>query len=334
MKKYILVLILTGICLVSLSQVQTIKFPGDTIDIWSVISFEEASPYIHINPSSQNIWRIGVPQKTFFNSAYSVPNAMVTDTLNSYPVNNQSSFDLYVGEFNMGGAWSSFYPMDIFIDFQHKFDSDTLADGGYITVSWDKGLTWMNIINDSVYPGEHPTWWPIPFGANPNIYTPENLLFNGEPGFSGNSGGWVHSCMAWFVWPVKTTSDFPPDTMIIRFNFVSDNVNSNKEGWMIDHIRIFSLDLGSGIGENSVGGKRSHVAPNPLKTSTVVTFDKPYDNVEYYLIDVNGRICSSGQKAKCSRFTFNRGNITPGIYLLRLVINNETSETHNILVAD
>jgi hypothetical protein len=334
MKKYILILILTGTGLLAFSQIQTMKFPGDTIDIWTVISFEETSPYIHINPPSQNIWQIGAPQKTYFNSAYSVPDAMMTDTSNFYPVNNVSSFDLYVGQFNMGATSGWCYPYDIFIDFRHKFDTDTLMDGGYITVSWDKGLTWMNIINDSVYFGEHPNWNFLPFGGNPNLYSPNNVLFNGEPGFSGRSDGWVHTCLAWWVWPVKTALDFPPDTMIIRFNFISDNDNHNKEGWMIDHIRIFSIDLGSWIGENPEGGKRSHVAPIPLKTSTIVTFDKQYDNVEYFLTDVTGRVCSVGQQDKCSWFTFDRGNISTGIYLLRLVINNQINETHHILVSD
>jgi hypothetical protein len=334
MKKLVLVLVFLGTVLPALPQAQNKNYPGDTIGIWTVINFEEPSPYIHINPASQNIWQIGEPQKAFFNQAYSVPNAVVTDTLNYYPVNNASSFDLYVGEFNMGGMWGWNYPYDIFIDFRHKFDTDTLMDGGYITVSWDKGLTWMNIINDSVYFGEHPNWNFLPFGGNPNLYSPDNVLFNGEPGFSGNSGGWVHTCMAWFVWPVKSAQDFPPDTMIIRFNFISDNVNNNKEGWMIDQIRIFSLDLGSGIGENPAGRKRSHMAPNPVKSSAVVTFDKTYNHVEYSLTNVTGRICSAGTKEKCSQFTFNRGNISPGIYLLKLIIDHQFTETHRIIFSD
>jgi len=318
----------------ALSQGHIIDSPGDTVEIWTVINFEEPSPYIHINPSAQNICQIGEPQKSFFNAAYSVPNAMVTDTTNFYTANNVSSFDLYVGEYNMDGLWGWNYPTDIFIDFRHKFDTDTLMDGGYITVSWDKGLTWMNIINDSVYLGEHPNWNFLPFGGIPNLYSPDDVLFNGEPGFSGKSDGWVHTCLAWWVLPVKTALDFPPDTMIIRFNFISDNVQNNKEGWMIDQIRLFSLDLGSGLRENQAGGKRAHIAPNPLKSSSTVTFDKTYEDVEYSLLDVTGRICAGGNAEKCNQFTLDRSNISPGIYLLKLVINHQFSETHQIIISD
>jgi hypothetical protein len=234
----------------------------------------------------------------------------------------------------MGGTWNSLYPYDIFIDFRYKLDTDTLMDGGYITVSWDKGLTWMNIINDSVYFGEHPNWNFLPFGGNPNLYSPDNVLFNGEPGFSGKSNGWVHTCLAWWVWPVKTALDFPPDTMIIRFNFISDNDNHNKEGWMIDQIRIFSIDLGSGIQESNADRKRSHVAPNPLHSSALITFNKIYENIEYELLDATGRTCYAGQQGKCGQFTLDRGNISPGLYLLRVVINNQLTETHHILVSD
>jgi hypothetical protein len=334
MKTYILLVLFIGSGLIAFPQVQGNYYPGDTIEIWSVINFEEPSPYIHINPSSQNIWQTGTPQKTFFNSAYSIPNAIVTDTMNFYPDNNISSFDLYVGGFNMGGLWGWYYPYDIFIDFRHKFDTDTLMDGGYITVSWDKGLTWMNIINDSVYFGEHPNWNFLPFGGNPNLYSPDNVLFNGEPGFSGKSDGWVHTCMAWWVWPVKTALDFPPDTMIIRFNFISDINHHDKEGWMIDHIRIFSIDLGSGIRESSAGRKRSHVAPNPLKSTAIVTFDKTYEDVDYRLLDVTGRVCAGGKFMKCIQFPLDRGTISPGVYILKMMIDNQYTESQHIIISD
>ena len=42
--------------------------------------------------NASNIWQIGEPSKTLFSSARSNPNALVTDTLNNYPVNDSSSF--------------------------------------------------------------------------------------------------------------------------------------------------------------------------------------------------------------------------------------------------
>jgi len=44
--------------------------------------------------SASGIWQIGPPQKAIFDSAYSLPNALVTDTLNTYPVNQECYFDV------------------------------------------------------------------------------------------------------------------------------------------------------------------------------------------------------------------------------------------------
>jgi hypothetical protein len=328
------------ICLTtaSLSMAQLPDSPGDTIGIWSVINFEEPSPYFHINQSPGNIWQVGEPQKTFFNSAWSVPNAIVTDTFNAYPPNNLSTFDLYVGAFNMGGEWYGLYPYDIFIDIRHKFDSDTLADGGFITVSWDKGQTFRNIISDTAYYtymyGLSPMMNTGFFGANTGMYTSQNLLSNGEPGFSGNSGGWAHTCFAWFMLPMKEKMDYPPDTMIVRFNFFSDGNNSSKEGWMIDDIRIFSIDLGSGIGDHGESNAGIRIYPNPVTSNAFVRLNETYDDVTYSLSDMTGRICAEGSPGKCSSFSISRGGLSPGVYILKVNADSGLNATTRIVIAN
>jgi hypothetical protein len=321
--KAIFILFITFLCsgLSLIAQVPENKWIGDTLGPWSLISFEEPSGFIRNTPSSQNLWQIGAPQKSFFNQAYTLPNAMVTDSVNFYPANNHSSFDLFIGYFN-----NPIYPYDFFIDFRQKFDTDTLRDGGYITVSWDHGQSWMNILDDTISkqffwfsPAENWGMW-----GNTNLYTYGDTLFNGEHGYSGKSDGWMHSCMAWYNLPVKKPHDFPPDTMILRFNFISDSIDHNKEGWMIDQIRIFSIDLGSGIGENIIETPRIRVTPNPFKTCTMVTFNKVYEQVKYQLIDPAGRIQQSGNPGRCSKFEIRRANLSPGIYLL--MINDGTGQ--------
>jgi len=255
-KTLLLFLFLVNILAIPL-QAQSKLGAGDTIGIWYVINFDTTINYIHIDTSSQCLWQIGPPQKTFFNSAYSPSKAIITDTINNYPINNHSWFDLYVGNFNIPIG----YPDDVFIDFRYKIDSDTLKDGGYISVSWDNGITWMNIIKDTVSynygiipPGFFGGIW------DSNLYQTSDTLYNGEYGFSGRSNGWIHTSFAWTHLVCKT---FPPDTMIVRFNFISDNINNPKEGWMIDDIRLFSIDLGSGVHElyNSKGDM--NIYPNP-----------------------------------------------------------------------
>ncbi|MEI6436593.1 MAG: T9SS type A sorting domain-containing protein [Bacteroidota bacterium] len=310
------------------AQVPESKWVGDTLGPWSVISFEEPTDYIQINPSAQNIWQIGAPQKTFFNQAFTIPNTIVTDSQSFYPVNNQSSFDLYIGDFNSNG-----YYYNLFIDFRHKFDTDTLQDGGFITVSWDHGQTWSNIRHDSLslqYFFCSPTR-PFYFYGNTSLYDETALLCNGEPGFSGNSGGWVHSCMAWYDLPVKKASSFPPDTMILRFNFISDNINNNKEGWMIDQIRLFSIDLGSGFNELSGNSIITKVNPNPIISKAQVTLQKEYDDVEFSILDIAGRTVSSGKPGTCRNFSFFRESLKTGIYFLKIASGTGDNSTCRIV---
>jgi hypothetical protein len=80
--------------------------------------------------------------------------------------------------------------------------------------------------------------------------------------------------------------------------------------------------------------KRSHVAPNPLKSTAIVTFDKTYEDVDYRLLDVTGRICAGGKFIKCIQFPLDRGNISPGVYILKLMIDNQFTESQHIIISD
>src|SRR5207244_2114478 len=81
----------------------------------------------------------GMPHKNFLNDVHSGSKAIVTDTLNSYPQNNSSSFTITllapVYQFTL---W--------YMSFSGKADCDSLNDGIIISASNDNGLTWYNLI--------------------------------------------------------------------------------------------------------------------------------------------------------------------------------------------
>src|SRR5271156_3984683 len=87
-----------------------------------------------------NQWQIGRPQKTVFNAAHSLPNALVTDTVNTCLPNDTSivifkvPMHLWLG---IGGV-SFFYKLNI--------DSGDIA-----AVDWsaDTGATWSNVLADT-----------------------------------------------------------------------------------------------------------------------------------------------------------------------------------------
>jgi len=183
-----------------------------------------------------NIWQIGTPSKTIFNSAYSTPLALVTDTLNNYPVNNGSSFSFTI------------YTDDATtISFWHQINCDSLSDGGVVEYSTDGGTAWNNILTS-------------PFTLT-NFYSNSSTISSNsnKPGFTGTSG-WVHS----------TIYGYALNFVKFKFTFTSDSMNTNKDGWMIDD--FFVNCLGTGIKE--IGANSPfHIFPNPTSDYISISSD-------------------------------------------------------------
>jgi Secretion system C-terminal sorting domain len=148
-----------------------------------------------------NIWQIGKPNKTVFTSAYSLPNAIVTDTLNPYPVNDTSVFIAKIP------GRDHAFPLQ-FIDFWYRLDIDSGAIAK-VELSEDHGVHWINTI-DSL----------------PVVYS-----WGSIPDFKHSTVGWKRLGL-WRDWTPC------PDTIYFRFTFISDSVFANKDGWMIDNFSV------------------------------------------------------------------------------------------------
>jgi hypothetical protein len=79
------------------------------------------SIFIQLDTSSANIWQIGRPQKSLFDSAATFPNALVTDTLNYYPDSNVSRFTFKVVPWFSWGVLA--------LQWKQKLDMDLHHDG-------------------------------------------------------------------------------------------------------------------------------------------------------------------------------------------------------------
>ncbi|CAG5076437.1 T9SS type A sorting domain-containing protein [Parvicella tangerina] len=223
-----------------------------------------------IDTTNTGIWQIGTPQKGGgFDSAYSYNKAVVTDIINSYPSNDSSYFDIITN------AWSES------IRFKIKFDTDTLRDGFYLTVSNDGGITWYNYLISSPFQGDY---WVL---CMPNIDT----LINGEVGISGSSNDWEMVEIRSFYYGVKSLND----TTLFRFNFVSDSIDNGKNGVIIDDIETFSSFLPGSVGEHE---SSLTIYPNPGKNIIQVSdrLNRPIDKMVIYnqigemvkVINING----------------------------------------------
>jgi hypothetical protein len=277
---------------------------------YDTIKFETTYQFLKIGETSNNIWEIGTPSKIYFNSAYSGNFAIVTDKSKPYPKNNLSYFDLYIGLFNMGA-----FPNSCFFDIIHKYDTDTLKDGGFITVSHDNGKTWKNIIKDN-YKMSPSTSGPF----IENLYGLVDTLYNGECGFSGKSKGWIKTTFCWYDLPCSLKSaKFAEDTMIIRFNFLSDNNDNIKEGWIIDNIRIYAVDMGNYIKTNSKNDFL--IAPNPVNSTTKIYLQNPENKITLEVFDNQGKIIDKEVFFNTQSIDFNRSKLKKGVYCIKISAN-------------
>jgi len=289
--------------------------PGYGLFITDSCNFENPNLRLVIDTSNvNNDWVISSTNKPFFGQANSLPNAIMTDSVNPYTPTNLSYFDLNFSAWDGAG-----FPFNMYIQFDHKYETDTLIDGGFITVSHDSGQTWTNIINDSTnLLSSGPYWWNI---NSENLYSHDDTLVNGNFGFSGTSD-WKTTTFQW-IWMIPVLKDqFISDSLIVRFNFISDSIQTNKDGWIIDNIIIGSADLGSSINELS---NKMKVRLFPTVTSDYFTYQvENNEELESLIItNVTGKnVLSITYPLKEDKIDVS--HLTPGNYFVKFSSKEKT----------
>jgi hypothetical protein len=275
------------------------------------INFEKHRELVKIDTSQKgNIWQIGSPHKTFFDSAYSKPYAIVTDTTGYYPVKNISSFNVILpGTKAPGGNWNSCMVPHIY--YWQKFDMDTLKDSGKVEISADMGKTWKPLSYYSIY-------------TYPDIVT-------------GHSKGWVQEGPD--ITPANYCSGschfFPTcDTALLRFTFYSDSINTNKEGWMIDNILSTFYEC-EGIDEHIAPGSNISIYPNPANTSVTISYqlENEKSNAELKLYNAMGQLIESKNISSVSgTLTEDVTKLQGGIYYYTLTVNGLVTATNKLVI--
>ncbi len=284
MKRLLLSIVLPIVCLSSFAQI-----------LQENINFETPDSLFQIDTSLVgNIWQIGRPSKILFDSAYSATNAVVTDTINYYPTNNLSTFTIKV----YYPTFSIAYPTT-FIQFRHKYDTDTLHDGGYIEVSYDSLTTWTNISNDPNFLG---FYYDQVNQSNP-------IISNGNAAFTGRSNSWQYEFFNWCYWLAW------PDTtpVYLRFVFSSDSIQNNREGWMIDDIQVWT-DWCEGIPELQNNNLIS-LFPNPTSDELRINHTNSISTSSIQVINYSGEVVYIINNFTGE--TINVRQLPNGIYLLK-----------------
>lgn len=164
---------------------------------------------------TNNIWQIGEPQKTIFHTASTVPNVIVTDTVNSYSLGDTSSFIVHLKKDTLFNA-----PIRA-IQWVQKLDMDTNNAWGRIDFTVDSGQTWNNIFNN-------PYIYNV-FGFNYN-----NLdTISGEVYFTGTDTAWQN---VWVCFDISYFWQF--DSVQLKYTFLTDTIGPQKEGWMLDNFYL------------------------------------------------------------------------------------------------
>lgn len=303
MKKQILFFLLLPI----LGFCQSIHYQFDC-------NFEDTCSIIQLDTSSNTIWQIGTPNKILFDSSYSSSKALVTDTSNYYPINNHSKFEIHLAE----------APHLVEVYFKYKLDTDSLKDGFYIDLLYDTTIGWISATD--TFPG-FMEGGPL-VNSFLNLYSLDDTLYNGEFGMSGSSDGWQEATIG-LVWslPIKQYSEII-DTLIFRFNFISDSIETNHEGMMIDDIRVVAPILGN---INEVEERYFTAFPNPVNGILTIEIEEQVNEVtQIRILDCLGQELVN-EEVIGSKQLINTESWNKGIYFVSLYSNAQILTTQKIV---
>jgi len=253
-----------------------------------------ANFYIDTENCTHNIWQIGKPAKMIFYSAYSYPNAIVTDTLNPIPAHDTSIFYL-----TTVGAYRALAT----ISFYYRINKDTNSFAK-IEVSGDVGQNWIDPLKEDT---TYDFFWA---SSKPSfdISTPGWQLFR------LNMDTWSMSSPSWGLYPHYRTSD----TMMYRFTFITGDSVDAYDGWMLDNF------LGENTTRVSVGNavvSQLQIFPNPSSGDIKVSPASQISPKDYILVyDVAGREVYKAEGI-CTDFHL---PVPEGFYTLKYVGEKQT----------
>jgi len=268
-----------------------------------IYTFEDTTHWhslsIDTTNNHSNIWQIGHPQKSIIDFAFSQPNVIITDTINPYLPNNTSVFEIAhqaQNGFIDGGVavFSGFY----FVD------SDSLLDYGTIEFSPDDGVTWINLLTDTVY-SDFYNW------------------FTEKPVLTGFSSGWKFFGIQ--LAGMKKVFDIDSTTVVrYKISFISDEINNNKDGLAFDdlHFKDYLLKI-----NNLDAPVHINVWPNPCQEFLNVTLKDFNDSqLTITLFNTIGEVTLNETLLVNNSCEINMSDVIPGIYLL--ILKNKKQIIH------
>ena len=261
------------------------------------INFEDnpcwEGSYYHIDyPGTNNIWQVCVPHKTVFDSAFSTPHAILTDSSGPYPVGNTSSFII---KFLLDPSCMC-APA---IGGRYKFDSDSLNNYGRLDISFNNGVTWFDALKED-----------------------SGLIqwFTPKPVFTGRIHQWRE------FGAILMGGNYKMDTIWYRYTFVSDSIQTNQEGWMLDNIQLIAHT--EGIQDNRYLDD-INIYPNPATDKITIEILGAIKETILAIVDIEGQLLIT-QQINELKTQIDINTLPSGVYFVRLT-NDKTVEVGKII---
>ena len=296
-----------------------------------LINFNSPTDLIEIDTTNpNNIWQIGRPRKSYINSAFSADNAIITDTLNSYPTNDTSSFILKVPEYLLTKYSSGFSTGHMGLGFYTKYQFDSLNDFGRIEFSSDSGNTWHIMDKDYIdttFLAWNPVW---------NVWTNgmSGWSFQDKSFYTGQSAGWELQAINLLVCSVAhpkrqdstTIIGCRPQSLWLKFVFISDSIPDNFDGWAIDNILFYEV-IYAGIADAK--NDNIKIIPNPFSNQLTFSLADNNELTTVYLFNCLGELVL--QQTFTNSTTINTVQMQGGIYFYELKNNNGILKTGKVI---
>lgn len=258
-----------------------------------------------------NLWQTGRPLKPYpLDTTVTPPNVLITDTLNPYPINSNSSFELHFGRWP---GYENLCWKRMIFSFNYKIDADSSKDGIYVEIMYNGSNQWKNIIFDNMA--------DIMQFDYECTYFPTDTLFNGEPGISFarqvcNPQDWNYFGIEWF-W--ENENSYLVDSVAFRITFVSDSINTNKGGVLIDFIGFEADDwCYIGVDESQID-EQVIICQNPITDeSEIIIKDLNFKANKIIVSDITGKTIFV-KRLNFERFPIGQYLLNQGFYYYKII---------------
>lgn len=259
------------------------------------IDFENSNEDKYVGIDEQQIWRIDEPQKEILflpeEMGYLGDKGIFTDT--AYYGNNLNSYFQFKLVLNPVDEYS--------ISFYQKYDFESNKDGGIIETSYDNGVTWQNLIFDTIIQNN--------LVGTYSMYSLEDTVasYGNQPGFTG-----TQSEIEIIEFTFKANEYLFGDTLTLRFIISSDDNNNNNEGWLIDAFRFSGITVG--LQSNIINNKSLVIYPNPANDVLNIKSNNEYISKVDVLTCMGQKIYT---KVGNNIRLINISGLPAGIYILK-----------------